>query len=185
MRQSAICVFVTGLALLFCSSCGDELDPGISTPIEERENFVAILAGSNVVAPVETSATGTASFRVEAGDGSYRISYTLRLTGIPGITEVAIHAGAEGQNGERLALLCGVGGSSCTGGEASGFLEAASLSGAPDTLSSLRNRMREGTAYVSVSTHGHPEGELRGQIQSMERPCGFGDRANCDPPPIP
>ena len=184
MRQSATGMFVTGLAVLFCSGCGDALDPGPSIPIEETENFVAVLSGSNVVAPVETSAAGTATFRVESVDGSHRISYTLHVAGVPGITDAAIYAGAEGQNGARLALLCGAGGATCSQHQ-SGLLETASLSGGLDGLEGLRDRLREGTAYVCVSTPAHPSGELRGQIRPMVRPCGFGDRPNCDPPPLP
>lgn len=185
MRQSTLSVLTAGLTLLLCSGCGNEMDPLGPSPTE-RENFIAVLNGSNVVAPVDTRATGTATFAVErAADGpdeTFSISYSVSVTGAPGILGVQMNAGASGQNGEMIYVLCGDGAASCgaSGRLAAGSIESSHFRISGITIQDLRDRMRAGTAYVSVLTGAHPAGEIRGQLRQLSAPCGFGGQTECD-----
>ena len=184
MRHSVLSVLIAGLALLSCSRCGSEEDVLGPSPIEQTENFTAVLNGSNVVPPIGTSATGAATFRVESlRDGSgetFHISYSVHVRGITSITGVQIHAGARGQNGDLLSVVCGASGASCgsSNGSASGSIEPSHIR--TGTFQELRNRMREGTAYVSILTSAHPAGEIRGQIQKLSLPCVGSSLSHCN-----
>src|SRR5512142_932051 len=68
-----------------------------------HHGFTAPLSGKDVVPPVETSATGEATFTLSK-DGK-ELAYTLTVKDIENATAAHIHAGKKGENGGPLAGL--------------------------------------------------------------------------------
>ena len=160
---------VLALALVGAAACEDD-SPAALVP----ETFGAVLAGTNEVPAVTTSATGTASFTAV---GDTAISYTIQVNNLTGITMAHIHAAGAGVNGGVVAWLLPPNGTApqtasgtVNGSLATGRITAAwirGLSGQPAiTLDSLKSLMRSGNAYVNVHTSTNGGGEVRGQITS-------------------
>lgn len=146
----------------------------------QSRNFSAHLRGASEVPPVETDATGQATFQLSA-DGT-ELSYRLIAANITNVVQSHIHLGAEGNNGPVVAFLFGP--AAPGGGRFDGVLATGTITGddlvgplAGQPLSALLDEMRGGNAYVNVHTDDgvppantgpgdHPGGEIRGQIRA-------------------
>lgn len=152
--------------------------------------FRARLRGRNEVPPVQTNASGNATFRELFGriggdhDGDHdnghghgrnrrrrvrALQFRLELNNIRRVTEAHIHLGRPGQNGPVVATLFGPnpGGVTFRRGVIRGTLRSSDLEGPLRGLN-IRWLVREierGNAYVNVHTVRFPDGEIRGQIR--------------------
>ena len=134
--------------------------------------FIAKLRGSEEVPPVQTTATGDATFRLSESQRS--IQYRLTVNNIAAMTEAHIHLGRRGTNGPVVVFLFGPvnPGITVTQGIVQGFVSEGDLIGplAGQPLSALINEMTEGNTYVNVHTKRNPAGEIRGQIMPRVSP---------------
>lgn len=117
--------------------------------------YHAVLSGSAVVPPVDTTASGTGTATPTA-DGR-QIAFSAHVTGL---SRPIIHAfvveGAAGQTGEVVKPLL------VSGTDVSGVWSAADA-GRPMKPSDL-DALRNGGLYFEIATDAHPNGELRGQL---------------------
>lgn len=128
----------------------------------------AELTGEAEVPPVETEASGRATFRVNKN--GTEIKFRLRLRNIDNALAVAgahIHCAPAGENGPVAAFLAGP----VNGGLEGRVDIRATLTEqnviatkCGETLSELIDSMRAGVTYVNVHSGDVPSGELRGQI---------------------
>jgi len=152
---------VSGFALLAGLIAFTAL-PASAAPVSAGagvEYFVATLTGSQEVPPVSTTATGTATFTVNAAGTAiaYEVTYA-DLSGAP--TAAHIHVGPTGIAGS-IILPLPVGASPMTGTlTAADFTPAVGVATFADALAAIRS----GGTYVNIHTAAHPGGEIRGQI---------------------
>ncbi|MDW0300888.1 MAG: CHRD domain-containing protein, partial [Nitrososphaeraceae archaeon] len=69
---------------------------------EQTEGFTAALSGGEEVPPVDTTATGVASFTVM---GEESVKYDVNVTGMDKVTAAHIHSAPKGENGEVVVTL--------------------------------------------------------------------------------
>lgn len=133
-------------------------------------NLVALLDGGQEVPPVESDATGVATFQYRRGSGE--ISFRLIVANIENVTMAHIHFAPRGANGPVVAWLYPdaappqlIPGRS-QGILAEGVITADSLVGPllGQELDALIDLMLAGNTYVNVHTSQFPPGEIRGQI---------------------
>jgi hypothetical protein len=136
--------------------------------------FTATMSGDQEVPPVDTTATGKTTFRTSNNDTSMK--YKVNITGFSDATGAHIHMGKVGANGDVIVdLLTGMKKNPTKLGMAiRGNITDSSLTGPMQgkTIADLVNAINNGDAYVNVHTQGHPDGEIRGQIQpgDVEKP---------------
>jgi hypothetical protein len=127
--------------------------------------FVAGLTGSQEVPVVDTNSTGTASF-VVASNGS--ITYLINVTAMTNVTQAEVNLAEQGKNGPIILTLFSPKTplTNITGVLSQGNISSANLEGPMDgkQLSSLRDIMQQGSAYVNIRTTQNPNGEIRGQL---------------------
>jgi hypothetical protein len=136
---------------------------------EQTEAFTAMLSGGEEVPPVETTATGNASFTIEGEDS---IEYSVNVTGMDKVTAAHIHDAKTGENGQVVVTLfkadspTGV----TSGVLANGTITASDLEGDMQGLAvdDLIKAMERGETYVNVHTEKNPNGEIRGQISTVK-----------------
>lgn len=135
--------------------------------------FGAALTGEEEVPAVETDAMAVVSLKKIPGRS---IEYRLRAAGpITAAMAAHIHLGAYNQNGAVVAFLF----SSTTPRDfkkgdqiARGVIREEDLIARPGfepTLDNLLERMRQGRTYVNLHTMAHPAGEIRGQLDVVDR----------------
>ena len=138
----------------------------VTTVAIAGETFTAELAGKNVVPPVDTSATGTVSFTVDAT--GTRVHFVLEVSNITDAVAARLHVGRVGTNGQGLLILFPgpTKAGTFTGVLAEGNFNASALIGslAGKTIADLVTLLESGRAYVNVGTVKNPKGEIRGQI---------------------
>ena len=136
--------------------------------------FTAELSGTEVVPPVETLASGTATFIIEA-DGA-KGYFTLSVSNMTDVIASRVHEGEPGVGGQGLLILYP--GPTLEGPVdgviAQGHFYASALIGSltGDTLADLAAVFQSGRAYVNVGTVQNPKGEIRGQIRWEESEAG-------------
>lgn len=165
-RFSSILLFASVLlvGLVGCDS-NDEDDDGEDFSAQ----YTVELAGDNEVPPVETDASGEATFEVnEAGTA---LDYSLTVRSIENVTQAHIHLGGPTENGGVVLFLFDASGTPVSADEAgteiaSGTLTAADLIGAleGEAFTALAEELAMGNAYVNIHTEANPPGEIRGQI---------------------
>ncbi|WP_331232574.1 CHRD domain-containing protein [Natronorarus salvus] len=151
---------------------GGMLATGSAAAEGHAETFSAELTGAAEVPPVETNASGRATFEV-AEDGS-AVHFQVYIDCIQNVTQGHIHLGAEGENGPVVVwlypqdtreptLLEGVRRDFVL---AEGTLTEEDLVGdfEGESLGSLAEAMREEDVYVNIHSEQNPAGEIRGQI---------------------
>jgi CHRD domain len=106
------------------------------------------LTGAEEVPPVNTSGSGSGSFRV-AEDGT--VTGSVSTTGVQG-TMAHIHQGAKGQNGPVIIPLT-------KNGDTYTAPQSAKLT--PAQLQAFKS----GSLYVNVHSNANKGGEVRGQLQ--------------------
>jgi len=136
-------------------------------------DFSASLAGANEVPPVATEGTGLATFSLN--DSQTALDYTLITYGLEDAVQAHIHIGPADENGPVVVFLFGPeeGGVTRDGVLAQGTITEADLipvAGVFDgTMATLIDHLRAGTAYVNVHTLANPAGEIRDQVEGLER----------------
>jgi hypothetical protein len=140
--------------------------------------FLAHLSGDAEVPPVDTRASGQATFQL-SHDGT-QLQYELVVANIENVTQAHIHIAPAGANGPVTAWLYPPGPPAqlipgrSNGVLAEGVITAENLVGplAGQSLADLVALMRSGDTYVNVHTSQWPGGEIRGQIRAtgMEAP---------------
>lgn len=141
------------------------------------QSYSAELTGDEQVPPVETNASGHATFEVDAEQGEDH--YKVHIDFICNATQAHIHLGEPGENGPVIAWLYPedqqepeliegrfegtLAEGTLTEDDLVGPLEGASFEEAIETVAA------EG-AYVNVHTEQYPEGEIRGQIIPDDEP---------------
>jgi CHRD domain len=130
--------------------------------------FSATLSGNNEVPPVNTKATGSATYRTAANETV--IKYKVNITGFSDATGAHIHLGKAGANGDVIVDLLKDSKKNPTkiGMAIRGNITDSDLTGPMQgkTLSDLISEIDNGNTYTNVHTASHPDGEIRGQIES-------------------
>ena len=109
------------------------------------------LSGSNEVPPVQTSAAGTGTVKVD-GDGGVDVRITV--TGMSA-TAAHIHQGAAGMNGPVIVPLTKSGDNV--------FVSTAGARMTPEQLAAYK----AGNTYLNVHSASNPGGEIRTQLKGM------------------
>ena len=141
---------------------------GIINSALGQETFTAELSGDDEVPPVDTNATGVATFQSNVNT----LTYQLGVTDLTNVTAAHIHRGEEGENGKVVANLLNTtampAGQQQSGLLSQGTISASDLKGPlkGHPLSDLIDIMDNGTAYVNAHTMDFPLGEIRGQVSS-------------------
>lgn len=146
---------------LGASACGDDEDD--NGPMEPEETvFEADLSGAAEVPPVQTDASGTATFTLTDGT----VDYVIEVTNLVDVVAAHIHIGASTENGPiAVGLFASEEPQTIQDGVlAQGQFTAADVQG-DFTLAGVLEAMGNGGAYVNVHTTTNPAGEIRGQIQ--------------------
>ena len=128
--------------------------------------FTAELSGAEVVPPVDTPATGSATFTIDAT--GTRAHFKLTLSNITDVIASRVHEGKPGTNGRGVLILYPgpTLSGTFTGVLAQGNFNASVLIGSLTgrTLADFAVMLQGGQAYVNVGTTKNPQGEIRGQI---------------------
>jgi hypothetical protein len=161
--------------LVHTGSGGDGIDNIVAPQLEFNvveftPNFEAVLSGSEEVPPVDTDASGHATFALN--ESETELQYTLEVSNISNMTQAHIHLGAPGENGPVVAFLFAQdtpGAISAIGLQAEGAITSDDLVGPleGEDLSDLIAEIESGNTYVNVHTTQNPAGEIRGQILPM------------------
>ena len=131
--------------------------------LKKVQSFNAHLSGSQEVPPVETNATGQATFKLSK-DGT-SLSYKLIVGNIENVAAAHIHIAPAGTNGGvAVTLYSGLVEGRTNGVLAEGVITEDDITGY--TLTELLNIMVAEGAYVNVHTTQNPGGEIRGQISA-------------------
>lgn len=140
--------------------------------------FSATLSGNNEVPPVDTKATGMVTYRTAANETV--IKYKVNLTGFSDATGAHIHMGKAGANGDVIVDLLKDSKKNPTklGLAIRGNITDADLTGPMQgkTLSDLISAINNGDTYTNVHTPSHPDGEIRGQIESRSGNAASGNQ---------
>ena len=160
LRSALAPVLAVGLAL-GAAACGDDEDD--NGPMEPEETvFEADLSGAAEVPPVQTDASGTATFTMTNGT----IDYEIRVQNLVDVVAAHIHIGSSTENGPiAVGLFASEQPQTIQDGVlVQGQFTAADVQG-DFTLDGVLQSMANGGAYVNVHTTANPPGEIRGQIQ--------------------
>jgi hypothetical protein len=128
--------------------------------------FTAELSGTEVIPAVDTAATGSATFTIDAtGTRGY---FKLTVSNITGVIASRVHEGGPGTNGSGLLILYPgpTLDGDLTGVLAQGNFNSTALIGSLTgrSLAEFAVLLQSGQAYVNVGTVANPKGEIRGQI---------------------
>lgn len=131
---------------------------------------VTTFSGSEEVPPVQTIASGVASFELSA-DG-HVLHYKITVVNLRDAMMAHLCLGQAGQNGDLIAWLYptapppNVIPGLLSGTLAEGTLSATDFMGKMKgkTMSDLDQEIRNGNIYVNIYTKQHPDGEFRGQL---------------------
>ena len=148
----------------------DWREPAALVQVERVEGFdaatefTASLSGEAEVPPVETDATGEATFTLdEAGE---EMGYEVTVEGLEDVVAAHIHCGPEGENGPVGVTLFEGGPVTPDGTLTEGTVTAPDEENECDwaSLDDVVAAIRDGEAYVNVHTEANPAGEIRGQL---------------------
>ena len=130
------------------------------------KTYTADLSGEDVVPAVETTATGSASFTVDAT--GTQMQFVLSVSNITDVIAARVHVGKPGSNGSGVLILypgptqSGTFTGSLSGGSFGPSALIGPLGG--KTIADFAALITSGQAYVNVGTVKNPGGEIRGQI---------------------
>ena len=131
--------------------------------------FTASMSGDQVAPPTDTDINGTASFRSTTHDSV--IKYKIKIGGTSDVSGAQIHLGKKGENGETVVDLLkdskknGISLETSIRGNITSSELKGSLKG--KRLIELISAMKKGNAYVNIDTPYHDNGEIRGQIITL------------------
>lgn len=139
-------------------------------------SFSTELSGDAEVPPVETNASGRATFEVSE-DGS-EVHFEVYIDCIRNVSQGHIHLGSEGENGSVVTWLYPqatrepetLEGLNRDFVLAEGTLTEDDLVGPfeGESLEALAEAMANGGTYVNIHSEQNPDGEIRGQIEADE-----------------
>jgi len=140
-----------------------------STDISAKK--IATLSGDQVVPPVNTKATGHATFK---HPDPTTMNYKVSFTGISHPIAIGVHIGKMGTNGDLIVDLMKQAQNQSTNGSmiVTGGFTAQDLVGPMKgkTILELVDSMKSGDTYLIVDTEEHPTGEIRGQLELAHPP---------------
>jgi hypothetical protein len=160
-----------GLLVALLAACGGS---GSGDP----DRFNAVLFGANQVPPVSSASTALFGFEMKEDDTV--VFYRGSIIGLERdeIAGVSVNLGAPGENGPVLFALDGELVDDDTELDVEGVLLASDLEG-DSGLATIRDAVqaiRDGRAYVNVTTVANPAGEIRGPIvRGPSTRAGFGN----------
>jgi len=102
MYKPKILVLALAVAISLVSFSLAHINLAFAQDNEQTEPFSAILSGGEEVPPVDTTATGVASFTVEGGES---ILYDVNVTDMDKVTAAHIHNAPKGENGDVVVTL--------------------------------------------------------------------------------
>lgn len=139
----------------------------ISNIFAEDNIFATPLTGMEEVPPVNTNSTGIALFELVKDN----INFKVNVTNLDNIKGAHIHTGEFGQNGEVIVSLYkpATPMDVVNGSLVEGKINAVDLQGAlkGKTVNDLVQLMNNTKTYVNIHTEQYPNGEIRGQITSV------------------
>jgi hypothetical protein len=141
---------------------------GTTTSSMGQQTFRATLSGNEEVPPINTQATGSATFTVTTDENG--MSYRIHVINIDKVTMAHIHSGKIGQNGPVVVTLFQSKATTSSpiknGILSQGTITSANLEGPlkGKQISDLVKLINDGNAYANVYTKQNPKGEIRGQI---------------------
>lgn len=137
-----------------------------------QQTFRATLSGNEEVPPINTQATGSATFTVTTDEND--MSYRIHVINIDKVTMAHIHSGKIGQNGPVVVTLFQSKATTTSGPIKNGILSQGTITSANlegplkgKQISDLVKLINDGNAYANVHTKQNPKGEIRGQISSV------------------
>jgi hypothetical protein len=137
-----------------------------------QQTFRATLSCNEEVPPINTQATGSATFTVTTDEND--MSYRIHVINIDKVTMAHIHSGKIGQNGPVVVTLFQSKATTTSGPIKNGILSQRTITSANlegplkgKQISDLVKLINDGNAYANVHTKQNPKGEIRGQISSV------------------
>jgi CHRD domain len=168
MYKAKILVLVLAVAISLVSFSLAHINLAFAQT-EQTEVFNAMLSGGEEVPPVDTAATGVASFTLE---GEQSIKYDVNVTGMDKVTAAHIHNAPKGENGEVVVTLFKADSPTgqISGSLANGTITDSNLEGQMQgtPFLDLIKAVERGETYVNVHTEKNPKGEIRGQISTVK-----------------
>lgn len=154
----------TSSTAVITSTTGTSAPTGVTAV--PGKTYTAELSGKDVVPPVNTAATGSATFTVDAT--GTRMNFVLSVSNITDVIASRVHVGKAGSNGPGVLILYPgptISGA-FTGNVSGGTFTASALVGqlTGKTIADFVALITSGQAYVNVGTIETPGGEIRGQI---------------------
>jgi hypothetical protein len=169
MYKPKILMLALAVAISLASFSLAHINLAFAQENEQTEPFSAMLSGGEEVPPVDTTATGVASFTVEGGES---ITYNVNVTGMDKVTAAHIHNAPKGENGDVVVTLFKADSPTgqISGKLANGSITASNLEGQMQgsPFRDIIRALERGEAYVNVQTEINPNGEIRGQISAVE-----------------
>ena len=169
MYKPIILLLALAVAISLVSFSMTQINLAIAQEKAPSEGFSAILSGGEEVPPVDTAATGVASFIVEGGES---IKYDVNVTGMDKVTAAHIRNAPKGENGEVVVTLFKADSPTgqISGSLANGSITASNLEGQMQgsPFRDIIRALERGEAYVNVHTEKNPNGEIRGQISTVK-----------------
>lgn len=173
MALGAATAIGTGLGTTTIAASGlDAQDDELA----EEGLFLAALTGDQQPDPVETDATGGAVFS-RSEDGT-ELEYALLVNAIEDADQAHIHLGEVGEDGPVAAWLYPdpeADEPELQEGRFDGVLATDTITDdhvtdavEGGTVAALVEEIVDGNAYVNVHTEEHPDGEIRGQLVTVE-----------------
>ena len=139
----------------------------LDTALSEDQKYFTPLTGMEEVPPVNTNGTGIALFYLVDNNINFKVNVTM----LKNIQSVQIYRGEFGQNGEIIISLLN---SSSpidvdNGTLVKGQLTAKDLVGSlkGKTINELIQLFNNTKAYLNIHTEQYPNGEIRGQITTV------------------
>ncbi|WP_207890198.1 CHRD domain-containing protein [Natrarchaeobius chitinivorans] len=143
--------------------------------LEDEGLFLAAMTGGQQPEPVETDATGGAVFALT--EGGTELEFALLVNAIEDVDQAHVHLGEVDEDGPVVAWLYPepeADTPELLDGRFDGVLATDRITDehvggeAGGTIEGLVGEIRDGNAYVNVHTEDHPEGEIRGQLVTVE-----------------
>lgn len=178
-------LILSGSKILALGQMQSEENPKDNSNI--NKNYNATLTGNQQVPPVKTNGIGSASF--ELLDDNKTLHYQIDVLDVPKITEIHIHQGKSGENGDVIVNIYNskenifqnknetkmsqiesssvtINGNTQSSLISSGTINNSDLKGPllGKNISDLITLIQSKNTYVNVHSESYPDGEIRGQI---------------------
>lgn len=178
-------LILSGSKILALGQMQSEENPKDNSNI--NKNYNATLTGNQQVPPVKTNGIGSASF--ELLDDNKTLHYQINVLDVPKITEIHIHQGKSGENGDVIVNIYNsketifqnknetkmsqiesssvtINGNTQSSLISSGTINNSDLKGPllGKNISDLITLIQSKNTYVNVHSESYPDGEIRGQI---------------------